>query len=338
MKKIVHLLSTGGYSGAEKIVLEIIENDLENKHIYLAPKGRIEKILIERNIDYYLYKDINDLRKFVKGSDVNILHCHDYKASIISGILKADYKISHIHHNPIFATKLNFKSIVYLISVLTYIDKVIYVSRVAKNEYIFNKIINSKSCIISNWINKKERLCSKKYKRNIDILFVGRLVEAKNPELFLQLSKIAKDKKNDLNIVMIGDGELMNFTLDKIKSLGLEDNIKVLGYESNPQDYMRQAKVFLNTSAWEGFGLVVLEAMLNGSVVVTTKVGGLKEIVIDEYNGFFIQDKNSAVEKIIDIIDNFNKYKNIRDNGISSLERFDLNKNTSEIYKVYKNI
>lgn len=337
MKKIVHLLSTGGYSGAEKIVLEIIENDMENDHIYIAPEGDIEKILIERNINYYFYTGISDLKKFIKDNKVDILHCHDYKASMMSGLLKANYKISHIHHNPVFASKFNIKSILYLFSVLTYIDKVVYVSGVAKDEYVFNKIVKNKSCVISNWINKEERLCNKQYKKDIDILFVGRLVDAKNPTLFLDLIKRIKDKRASLNVVMIGDGELKNTVLDKITKMGLSETIKVLGYKSNPEEYMKKSKVFLNTPSWEGFGLVVLEAMLNESIVITTKVGGLKEIVIEGYNGFFIEDDKIIIDKVIDIIDNFDNYKSVRVNGVKSLEKFDIIKNTNKIYELYKN-
>lgn len=335
MSKIVHLLSTGGYSGAEKIVLEIIENDLENKHIYVAPKGDIENILIERNIDYYLYSSKEELKSFIKNNDVDVLHCHDYKASILAAGLKSKYKISHIHHNPKFASKINIKSLIYLFSVLTYIDKVIYVSKIAKDEYVFNKVIKNKSCVISNWINKDERLCEADYEKDIDILFVGRLVEAKNPGLFLDILNNISKKRPNINATIVGDGELKPFIQDKINKLKLEENINFLGYRNNPEKYMKKSKVFLSTSSWEGFGLAVLEAMLNESVVVTTKVGGLKEIVKNEYNGFFIEDIEKTSDKIIDIIENFENYKNIRDNAIKSLERFDIKRNTKQIYNIY---
>lgn len=338
MKKIIHLLSTGGYSGAEKIVLEIIENDSLNKHIYISPKGEIEAILKERNIDYFLYNKLDEIVKFTKEHDIDIVHSHDYKASILSIFLKAKYKISHIHHNPTFASKLNLKSIIYLICIKLFINKVIYVSSIAKNEYVFKEFISNKSCVISNWINKNERLCKEKYEKDIDVLFVGRLVEAKNPELFLNIIKELKKLKDDIKVVIIGDGILKENILEKIKELGLNKNIDVLGYKSNPELYMKKSKVFLCTSSWEGFGLVVLEAMLNESIVFSTYVGGLKEIIIKNETGFFINDIEETAKRVVDVINNFELYDTVRDSAIKSLDRFDMYKNTDKIYKIYSDI
>ena len=84
-QRVLHLLPSGGYSGAENVVCTIIDNDSKYDMLYCSPNGKINEILKERNIKHI---DIGKLtprnvKRVCDENDIDILHAHDYKASFI---------------------------------------------------------------------------------------------------------------------------------------------------------------------------------------------------------------------------------------------------------------
>jgi len=127
------------------------------------------------------------------------------------------------------------------------------------------------------------------------ILAVGRLYEAKDyPNLFYAFSKLLKSGSVDLNcrLCIAGDGPLRN-DLDFLAiQLGIEDRIRFLGVRHDVVNLMSAADIFVLPSAWEGFGLVVAEAMACERVVVATDCGGVQEVLGN--TGYLVRPGNSA--------------------------------------------
>lgn len=114
------------------------------------------------------------------------------------------------------------------------------------------------------------------------ILAVGRLVEAKNyPGLLVAFSIIYKNNKN-LTLWIIGDGELMDELILLSQKLNIGDRVKFWGMRQDVELFYSSADVYVLSSAWEGFGLVVAEAMAAERVVVATDCGGVREVVGDQ--------------------------------------------------------
>ena len=110
---------------------------------------------------------------------------------------------------------------------------------------------------------------------NIDILGVGSLNTVKNYEGFIEIiSSITKIHKN-LNVTIIGDGVLRSKLEKKIKNLGLENTITLLGELPRTEvlNKMAQSKILLHTSHYESFGFVFLEALYSGMQVISYDVG-----------------------------------------------------------------
>ena len=81
--KVLHLLSSNKFSGAENVVCNIIEKNYKYEMFYCSLKGPIEEILINKNINFLPIKNINpiSLFKICKKNNISIIHAHDYKAS-----------------------------------------------------------------------------------------------------------------------------------------------------------------------------------------------------------------------------------------------------------------
>lgn len=134
------------------------------------------------------------------------------------------------------------------------------------------------------WIEKnsmeKDSLIDKPF-----ILSVGRLDEQKGFDILLKAYSLSKLKEtNDLVIVGVGPEE--KNLKQQAQDLGLAEKIHFVGWKQNPWTWMKQAKAFVLSSRWEGFGNVVIEAMACGTpTIVTDCAFGPREIVQDGISG-----------------------------------------------------
>lgn len=101
------------------------------------------------------------------------------------------------------------------------------------------------------------------------VLSVGRLAAAKDyPTLFRALSVVIRTRP--VRLVVLGEGEERARLEALVRDLGLEDSVSLPGFVKNPHAYMSKAAVFVLSSAWEGLGNVLIEAMVCGTRVVST--------------------------------------------------------------------
>lgn len=123
------------------------------------------------------------------------------------------------------------------------------------------------------------------------ILAVGRFSEAKDyPNLLYAFSKIMIDPGN-IHLWIAGGGGLLPDLKKLAADLGVLEYVKFLGIRSDIPALYNAADVFVLSSAWEGFGLVIAEAMASEKVVVATDCGGVKEVLGD--CGFLVPPRNS---------------------------------------------
>ncbi|ENK4570895.1 glycosyltransferase [Vibrio cholerae] len=124
------------------------------------------------------------------------------------------------------------------------------------------------------------------------ILAVGRLIEAKDyPNLLTAFSLLPSDLSH-AQLAIIGIGEEQTNIEALAAQLGLTQRVHFLGLKYNVHEWMSAADIFVLSSAWEGFGLVVAEAMACERVVVATDCGGVKEVL--GKSGILVPAKNSA--------------------------------------------
>ena len=111
------------------------------------------------------------------------------------------------------------------------------------------------------------------------LLSVGRLADEKNHAGLLRAFAHVAGRYPDVQLWLAGDGPRRKDLLRQRKDLGLEDRVVFLGARHDVPELMRAADVFVLPSRYEGFGLVVAEAMASGTPVVATDAGGVAEVL-----------------------------------------------------------
>ena len=283
---ILHVLKSKIYSGAENVVCTIINNMPDDtRGVYLTASGPVEDKLKELGVEYVAVEKVTArvIRETVEKYKPDLIHAHDFTASVLSASLaKRIPVISHIHNNPLWIRHINLRTIVYQLSVRRFV-KVLTVSSAVRDEFIFKKDLGKKLEVIGNPFDTEAVRAKGEYIREAkaDLLFVGRLTDQKAPLDFIRVVEGVRKAHPDIKAKMLGDGELRGECEKLISQLGLEDTIEMPGFISNPYPYMMSCKVMVMPSLWEGFGLVALEGMCFGKPILARRVGGLQEIVND---------------------------------------------------------
>jgi glycosyltransferase involved in cell wall biosynthesis len=145
--------------------------------------------------------------------------------------------------------------------------------------------------VIPNGINtghlvSQHRNLKSNYKNKFLVGFVGRLTKQKNPFHFLQAAA-ACHGDNDIHFLMIGDGELMNQSVQFIEKNNLK-NVSLLGFRQDIYDILFDLDIFCLPSLWEGLPIGLLEAMIMQKAIIATKIPGNQELIKDEENGILI--------------------------------------------------
>ena len=231
---------------------------------------------------------------------------------------------------------------------LKYPDEVIVNSLELKKEIDKEFQINSQ-CIY-NPLNKSEILESVKTKKNIfgvdkktlKILFIGRLVDQKDPFTFLKAIKdIPKNIKYKSFIV--GSGYLKENILKFIRENNLSDKLIQVDYTRKAMQYLNQCDLFILTSKFEGLPNVLLEAQFLKKFIISTNCPtGPKEILLNGKAGDLINSNNPKVltHKIINFHKNKKKSLNKKKIllGYDKLQRFDFNMNCKKYLNLIKTI
>jgi colanic acid/amylovoran biosynthesis glycosyltransferase len=147
---------------------------------------------------------------------------------------------------------------------------------------------------------------SKKSNSSIELLSVGRHNWIKGYKYALLGIKILIDRGVGINYTIVGDGNIEEIVY-LIDALGLQSHVKLIPKLSheNVLELMKESDLFLMPSVSEGLANVVIEAMAVGLPVLSSYVGGMKDLIKGGVNGFFFENRNSndiafSIEKFID--------------------------------------
>lgn len=297
--KILNIITGLGMGGAENVVCNLSDalylNGYEVKIVYLygdaivKPSSRVsvEKVNILNPI-----KAIFKLINIIKTYRPDIVHGHMFHANIVTRVLKIVFpslRVINTAHSGNEGGAL--RMFLYRIS-NALIDTFTNVSVGAVREFEEKKAVKKNSMIaMPNGIDLtkfshdddvrkiiREKLSVKEDEKLI--LSVGSLRDAKNFELAIKAAKYMKDfGQLTFKWVIIGDGPMKSSLEKQINNLGLTNAVKMIGSREDVYKFYSAADLFVSTSKWEGFGLVIAEAISSRLLVVSTNTSGASQII-----------------------------------------------------------
>ena len=341
--KILFLLKSHEYSGAESVILNLIQFLPTGFDTYYAsPNGSIGKVVREKGVKFIPLKKANlkSVRKVINQVQPDIIHASDFSMSVLAAFGTSSIPIlSHLHNNPSWIkNKFDPRTIFYKFA-LKRIHKVVCVSPAIIGEFAGNAL-REKAVVIPNVIDSNKISASANQPIQSDICFVGRLTEQKNPLFFCSVIKKIKEKDPNIKAIMLGRGELEENIRNYISTNELTNNISLVGFKQNPYPYMKGAKVCMMPSKYEGFGLSAVEMLTLGTPVIAANVGGLKNIVNDTC-GCLMNDYNAAeyALKYFEIVHDPNVYLTKANGAINTSKKFtDSRKFRDQFVNIYKEI
>ncbi|WP_164966748.1 glycosyltransferase, partial [Streptococcus oralis] len=261
-KKIVHLLRSNQFSGAENVVCQIanlFKNEESYGMLYCSPDGPIRKAVTERGVAFYPLESfsVRAVRKMIDELQPQIIHAHDAAACVLATLAtlgRKDIKIiPHIHGNHPNMRHLSLKSLLFIWLSRRWKD-IIWVSQSALDNYAFSALVKEKSIVLPNIITLPEEVIEENETsdKTFDCLVLGRLSPPKNPLRALKVFKEVIQTYPHLKVAFVGDGELREDCLQFVKKEQLEENIQFLGFIENPMTIVEASRLLVMTSAWEG--------------------------------------------------------------------------------------
>lgn len=341
--KVLHLLQSSRFSGAENVVLQIIDM-FKNDYIemaYCSRDGQIRESIEERNVKFLpiTQLSIKEVKRVLKEYEPDIIHAHDAYASVIASLVgKSRRIISHMHGNHEDLRKLTVKSLLYVICAQRF-DYIFWVSNSAYNNFYFKKYTSPISEVLYNVIDKDEvvkKMNQDDNNYNYDIVYVGRLTYPKNPERLIRVLKAVIEMKPNIKVAIIGSGDLMEETRRLANELGIWNNLSFLGFKNNPYRILHDAKVMIMTSRFEGTPMCALEAMALGVPIVSTPTDGLIDVIDNGITGFLSSDNNELAQKLVSVITNDELRSKLSSSCTDKfLSMSDLNRYKDVLFKHY---
>ncbi|MDP1813239.1 MAG: glycosyltransferase family 4 protein [Leadbetterella sp.] len=312
--KILQLISSSGYFGAENVLVQLASELNKNDTCHVI-SGVIENLVTphlevideskKRGIQTAHFAcrgkfdliNILQLRQFIKTQGINILHSHGYKSNLYSFFSAIGLKVALVAtcHNWLGDDiKMRFYS--YLDRIfLRQFSQVVAVSSDVQNKIIQSNISSDKVSIIRNGIDLsrfENAYLPPNFKSTLSIPedhlvigTVGRISSVKGHQHLLNLVSAIGKEYPKTSFLLVGDGDLLTDLQAKFN----KPNIIFTGLRKDLPELYKCMDIFVLPSLTEGLPMVLLEAMASQLPVVATQVGYIPKVIIDNETGFLVE-------------------------------------------------
>ena len=319
--KVVHYFKSNIMAGAERVVYDIVSALIKNPNYevtVVCGGNRVKEYFDELGVKTYVHtnRNIITIKRIFDEIKPDVIHAHDNQASYIA--LLAGFGtpvVSHIHN---YYRYFETKNINYIINLAlrNRFEYNIYCSDTLKRKIVdqSSRFDNDKAIVLNNPINieriiEAEYIEEKLLKSDGEKIvgFVGRLVQQKGLVPFINaIGQYKKElNKNNIKIIIVGEGPDEEKLLNAINDNKLEDVVQMMPYEKNPYPLIKSLDLMILPSLWEGLPITILEAAVLKTPVLSMDVGGVSQFISDNQTGYLCEKNNYKmfVEKMINLLE-----------------------------------
>lgn len=282
-----------------------------NVHLFLFPS--IPKL---RSLNQFIRHKINKilLRKHFQSTKVDLMHVHNATAGNAAMWAKTKYDIPYCitEHFSGFALKKMSESEIKGYTDL-YRNSFYNIGVSKKFCSLLETIYNMQFQYVPNVVDTNFFVSVKQNDRQeFHFINIANLDKNKNQDMLIEAFWHSFKECEKIKLSILGSGPEMKNLQKKIEKLGMENQIKLHGFATRPQvlKELQRSDVFVLSSKYETFGVVLIEAMSCGLPLIATKCGGPDSIIENEKLGLLVENNNllKLSEAMKQIYENRNQY------------------------------
>lgn len=340
--KILQIITLSELGGAQSVVINLA-NKLSERHEVIVAAGEgdgkmftILKPNIKQEQLPHLQRALSpkndfltifDMKKLYQKYKPDIIHLHSSKAGMLGRVAFPSKKVVYTVHG-FDSIRLAHRKFLPIERFMQRACKAIVgVSNYDRRNLLQENIIRNVTCIYNGIYRPTEKqlpsspIIPNSYKKTV--LCIARLAPPKRSDIFMSVAKLLPEYA----FVWIGNQQEVTKH---------PKNVFFLGNIPNAGMYNSNADLFMLSSNYEGLPMVILEAMSFGKPVVASDVGGISEIVQNDWNGYTLKNEAALfAEKIKYILDNEEVYSKFSANA---LERFNRDLTVDNMVNAYLEI
>lgn len=340
MKKILFLIHDLGQGGAEKVLVNLVNNmdrtkfdisvtvlfgggvneqflasDIHYRAVFpkeFPGNSHVMKLLTPKQLHRLCVKEEYDIEvSYLEGPSSRVISgCENPKTKLVSWV--------HVEQHTMKKLSASFRSPAEAKKCYEKFDQTICVSQYVKDD--FCSILDfQKPCgvlyntVESDKIIEKSKQRGEGLKENDDVrlVAVGTLKKSKGYHRLLSIMKRLQEEKYAVHLYILGVGPIQKELEDYVRDNHLDSSVTFLGYQTNPYQYVSKCDLFVCASFAEGFSTAATEALIVGTPVCTVEVSGMKEL-LGEHNEYGIVVENSEAalyQGVCVLLNDINKLK-----------------------------
>jgi len=352
--KIIHVITAFGIGGAEKLLLNVVNRQVESHEVHLIYLKPINDLVSEVDSRVFVkqipvsFSTIKDLSIYYHKVKADVIHTHlghadilgiwaakRTKAKLFSTIHSTSFKDNRVLDNMYFSFYRflfkRFNDRWNLISISKSVEQIVVkkITKVNQNNYVLHNAIPD--------VGSFDRA----HNNVVSILFVGRLTKAKSIDTLLKAVCHLKKKNLNFRVTIVGEGHLKRKLLKLTNKLKVEDIVTFTGKRKNVNEFYKKSDIFILPSIWEGFGIVILEAFSAKLAVIASAIEGPAELIQDNKNGLLFNPKNviQLAEKMELLIENKTLRESLAKEGYNTFaEDFHIEPYVKRLEELYLNV
>jgi len=371
---LLYVITKLELGGAQKQLLSLINHLNKEKFrpfLFTTKEGLLAPEALSINglklkISRYLERPINPLKdllvlieiyRFIKKNNIEIVHTHSSKAGILGRLAARLAKVKIIIHT---VHGWSFNDYQPRVERLFFIwlerlsarfsDKLVVVSYYDRQKGLDNHIgKDNKYSLIRYGVdyaefNIRDRNIREELGINPNDLVVGMiscLKPQKSPQDFIKLAFLINKVSPNVKFLLVGDGILRRKIEKLIFKFNLQKQVVLTGWRQDIPRILSAINIFVLTSLWEGLPITVLEAMASSKPVISTRAGGVAEVIMEGETGFLVapRDIKKMADRLIVLIKDENLRRQIGQNARAGLDyNFTLTNMISKTENLYEEL
>ncbi len=315
---ILHLISSGGFYGAERVVVDLAAYTRDQGHrvevwVLESPgAGAVTAALEERRVAARRVEPGRlglagicwRLRRYIKERGIGILHSHGYRTDVVVGLAAAGLPVRRVATcHTWYSTSLKLRLYEKVDKgILRLFERVVVVSPQLQREVKEAGIPGERVRLVLNGTDfappgeESGDTIRTEYgigEQSLLLLRVGRLDRDKGNRTLLE-SFAAGFAGRDARLLFVGEGEEREELVRLAERLAIREQVVFAGYRQDVARFLEAADLFVISSWKEGLPIVLLEAMAARKPIVTTDVGAIGSVIADGRNGLLVPPRDAT--------------------------------------------